>query len=51
MDVPIGNRPVLFISLLLMILGVLVSSVGLLGEIVVFTHGRNRKEYTVEKTI
>jgi hypothetical protein len=51
MDVPIGNRPMLFISLLLMILGVLVSSVGLLGEIVVFTHGRSRKEYTAEKTI
>ena len=51
MDIPIGNRPLLFISLLLMILGILVSSVGLLGEIVVFTHGRNRKEYTVEKTI
>lgn len=49
--VPIGNRPFLFLSLLLTIIGVLVSSAGLLGEIIAFTNGRQKKEYTVEKTI
>jgi hypothetical protein len=51
LDIPIGNRPALFVSLLMLIFGVLVSSVGLLGEIIVFTHGRHRKEYTIEKEI
>jgi hypothetical protein len=47
----IGNRPFLFIALLLTILGVLVSSAGLLGEIIAFTNGRKKREYTIEKTI
>jgi hypothetical protein len=49
--IPIGNRPFLFLSLLLIIIGVLVSSAGLLGEIIAFTNGRQKKEYTVDKTI
>ena len=51
LSIPIGNRPLLFISLLLMILGVMVSSVGLLGEIITFTNGRHKKEYTIERMI
>ena len=49
--IPIGNRPVLFVSLLLTIIGVLVSSTGLLGEIIAFTNGRHKKEYMIEKEI
>jgi hypothetical protein len=51
MGIPIGNRPPLFIALLISILGVLVSGVGLLGEIIAFVNGRHKKEYTIEKTI
>ena len=50
-DIPIGNRGMLFISLILITLGVLVASVGLLGEIIVFTYGRRGKEYRIEKKI
>ena len=50
-DILIGDRPFLFLSLLLTILGVFVSSAGLLGEIIAFTNGRHKKEYTIEKTI
>jgi hypothetical protein len=48
---PIGDRSILLIAILLMVLGTQTASVGLLGEIVAFTHGRERKEYTVEKEI
>jgi hypothetical protein len=48
---PVGDRPVLILSILFMVLGTQAASVGLLGEIIAFTHGRDRKEYTVEKTI
>jgi hypothetical protein len=48
---PIGDRPLLLLAILLMVLGVQAASVGLLGEIVVFSHGRKRREYTIEKII
>jgi hypothetical protein len=48
---PIGDRPVLLLALLFMVLGLQAASMGLLGEIVAFIHGRHRKEYTVEKEI
>jgi hypothetical protein len=48
---PIGGRAVLLLAILFMVLGVQAASVGLLGEIVVFTHGRQRKEYTIDKVI
>ena len=47
----IGNRPVLLLAILFMVLGVQVASIGLLGEIIVFINGRQRKEYTIEKKI
>jgi dolichol-phosphate mannosyltransferase len=50
-SVLVGNRPFLFLSLLIIILGVLISSAGLLGEIIAFTNGRHKKEYAIEKTI
>lgn len=49
--ISIGNRPFLFVSLLLMILGILVSSAGLLGEIIVFFNSKNRREYSIEKIV
>jgi len=48
---PVGGRPVLLLALLFVVLGVQASSVGLLGEIIAFTHGRHKKEYTIEKVI
>ena len=48
---PIGGRPVLLLSLLFMVLGVQAASAGLLGEIVAFVHGRQKKEYSVDKKI
>ena len=51
MNYPIGGRPVLLLAILFMVLGVQAASVGLLGEIIAFTHGRQREEYTIEKKI
>ncbi|MBT8407669.1 MAG: hypothetical protein KJP05_09435 [Deltaproteobacteria bacterium] len=48
---PIGGRPILLLAIFFMFLGVQAASVGLLGEMVVFTHGRHNKEYTIEKRI
>ncbi|NIO19245.1 MAG: glycosyltransferase [Candidatus Aenigmarchaeota archaeon] len=48
---PIGDRPILLLAIFFMVLGVQTASVGLVGEIIAFTHGRNKKEYTIEKII
>lgn len=50
-DHPLGNRPILMLAFFFMVFGIQVASVGLLGEIIVYTHGRHRKEYTIEKKI
>jgi hypothetical protein len=50
-SIPIGNRLYLFMALLFMILGVLIASAGLLGEIIAFSNGRHKREYTIEKVI
>ncbi|MEJ5364717.1 MAG: glycosyltransferase [Desulfosoma sp.] len=48
---PVGGHPLLLLSLFSMVLGVQVSSVGLLGEIIAFTHGRHKRQYTIEKIL
>jgi hypothetical protein len=48
--VPLGERPVLLlVSVLLVVLGGQAASVGLIGEILAFTQGRNIKEYAVAR--
>jgi hypothetical protein len=48
---PIGERSVLLLALLFIVNGIQAASVGLLGEIIAFVHGRHRKEYKIEKII
>ncbi|GJL54384.1 MAG: dolichol-phosphate mannosyltransferase [Nitrospirales bacterium] len=45
----LSDRPLLILGVLLMVLGVQVGSIGLLGEIIIFTHARKLKEYTIRK--
>jgi len=48
---PIGFRIDLLTAILLGLFGIQIAGVGLLGEIIAFTHGRRKKEYTIEKKI
>lgn len=50
-DISIGNRPLLICALLMITLGILVASTGLLGEIIVFLNRRRVREYAVDKII
>lgn len=45
------DRPLLILGALLMVLGVQTASVGLLGEMIVFTHARKMKDYTVKSIL
>lgn len=50
-DVALADRPALLVSSLLTVLGLQIFALGLLGELIIFTHAREIKEYTIEKTI
>ncbi|MGH8644026.1 MAG: glycosyltransferase [Gammaproteobacteria bacterium] len=49
--VALANRPALLISSLAMILGIQALAIGLIGEIIIFTHAKQIKEYTIAKII
>jgi glycosyltransferase involved in cell wall biosynthesis len=50
-DVALAERPALLLSSLLMVLGAQVFALGLVGELVIFTHAREIKEYTIDRTV
>ena len=50
-DVALADRPALIISSLLIVLGIQVIAIGLIGEIIIFTHAREIKEYRIDKII
>jgi glycosyltransferase involved in cell wall biosynthesis len=47
----LADRPALLLGVLLMVLGVQTLSLGLIGEIIIFTHARNIREYQVAEVI
>ena len=47
----IAGRPLLLLGVLLMVLGVQMLSLGLLGEIIIFTHARSIRDYQVAEVI
>lgn len=50
-DIPLADRPILLLGSLLFVLGVQLFALGLIGELIIFTHARELKEYTVAEKI
>jgi glycosyltransferase involved in cell wall biosynthesis len=50
-DVGLAERPALILGSLLVVLGIQLFAIGLIGELIIFTHARQMKEYQVEETI
>ncbi len=48
---PLADRPALLLSSLLVVLGLQLFAIGLLGELIIFTHARDLKDYQVEDVI
>lgn len=48
---PLADRPALLLSSLFVVLGLQVFALGLLGELIIFTHARELKDYQVDKVI
>jgi len=47
-DVPLADRPIVLISLLLVVFGILAFAIGLIGELIIFTHAKDIKDYIIE---
>jgi len=47
----LANRPALLLSSLLVVLGLQLFALGLLGELIIFTHARGLKDYQVDRVI
>jgi len=50
-SIPLADRPALLVSSLLVVLGVQIFALGLIGELIIFTHAKDIKEYTIEKIV
>ena len=46
---PLADRPALLLASLLVVLGLQLFAIGLLGELIIFTHARDIKDYQVER--
>lgn len=49
LNLGIGHRPLLLLAVLLIVVGIQVASIGLLGELLIFTHARELKDYVVRE--
>lgn len=49
--VALRDRPLVLLALLLIVLGIQLFAIGLVGEIIIFTHAKELKEYTIEEII
>jgi hypothetical protein len=50
-DEALANRPALLLSSLLVVLGLQLFALGLLGELIIFTHAGGMKDYQVDRVI
>lgn len=48
---PLADRPALLLGSLLVVLGVQTFALGLIGELIIFTHATSMKEYTIRTVI
>lgn len=49
--VALADRPILLVSILLMIFGIQAFAIGLVGELIIFTHAKDLKDYIIETVI
>lgn len=50
-DAVLANRPLLLLGILLMVFGVQCLSIGLVGELIVFSHAKEMKDYEIEEIL
>ncbi len=51
LNIALADRPALILSSLLVVLGIQIIAIGLIGEIIIFTHAKDLKEYKIDRII
>lgn len=51
LGVPLADRPSLVLAVLMIVMGFQMIAVGLIGELIIFTHAKDVKEYTVDRIV
>lgn len=51
MGVALSDRPLFLVGILFVVLGLQIFAIGLIGEIIIFTHAKEIKEYNVDEII
>lgn len=51
LNTPLADRPALLLASLLIVLGVQIFALGLLGELIIFTHAGGAKDYKIDRII
>ena len=51
LGIPLADRPALLLASLLIVLGVQIFALGLLGELIIFTHAGGSKDYQIDRVI
>ena len=51
LHIPLADRPALLLASLLIVLGVQIFALGLLGELIIFTHAGGSKDYQIDRVI
>lgn len=51
LGVALADRPIVLVSILLMIFGIQSFAIGLVGELIIFTHAKDFKDYIVETIV
>ena len=51
LEIALADRPIVLVSILLIVFGIQLFAIGLVAEIIIFTHSKDSKEYIVEKVI
>ena len=51
MRVALANRPLLLVAILLMVFGIQTLSLGLVGELILYSHAKEMKDYYIKEII
>ena len=51
LQIGLADRPIVLVSILLIVFGIQLFAIGLVAEIIIFTHSKDTQEYIVEKVI
>lgn len=50
-DVSLADKPLLVLGIFLTVLGMIIASIGLIGEVIIYTHGKDLRDYHIARVV